>query len=127
MGELGNQFPYSFIINNKTFMSNSTLNVIKESFESWYNDRLQADEWPVSIVINYSDTQTLSMKAYHTVTVEVQAVSIRNEKSAVVPLFKLQENYNHGVTSEEEAKEGMMKKLLVQMFNYPESTVICKQ
>lgn len=108
-------------------MSNSTLNVIKESFESWYNDRLQADEWPVSIVINYSDTQTLSMKAYHTVTVEVQAISIRNEKSAIVPLFKLQENYNHGVTSEEEAKEGMMKKLLIQMFNYPESTVICKQ
>lgn len=108
-------------------MNNSeTLNIIKDSFESWYNSRLQANEKPVSIVINYSDLQTLAIKAYHTVKMEVQAVGIRDGKSFLLPLFKLQENYNHGVTSEQEAKDNLTKKMLIEMFNYPESTSVCK-
>ena len=105
---------------------NETLNLIKESFEQWYNGKLQKDEPPVSIAINYSDVQTLSIKAYHTIKLEVQAIGIKEGKSFMVPLFMLQENYNHGVTSEQEAKEGLMKKLLIEMFDYPASTVVCK-
>ena len=105
---------------------NETLNLIKESFEQWYNGKLQKDEPPVSIAINYSDVQTLSIKAYHTIKLEVQAIGIKEDKSFMVPLFMLQENYNHGVTSEQEAKEGLTKKLLIEMFDYPASTVVCK-
>ena len=105
---------------------NETLNLIKESFEQWYNGKLQKDEPPVSIAINYSDVQTLSIKAYHTIKLEVQAIGIREGKSFMVPLFMLQENYNHGVTSEQKAKEGLTKKLLIEMFDYPASTVVCK-
>jgi hypothetical protein len=105
---------------------NETLNLIKESFEQWYNGKLQKDEPPVSIAINYSDVQTLSIKAYHTIKFEVQAIGIREGKSFMVPLFMLQENYNHGVTSEQEAKEELTKKLLIEMFDYPASTVVCK-
>ena len=105
---------------------NETLNLIKESFEQWYNGKLQKDEPHVSIAINYSDMQTLSIKAYHTIKLEVQAIGIKEGKSFIVPLFLLQENYNHGVTSEQEAKDNLTKKMLIEMFNYPESTVVCK-
>lgn len=104
--------------------SSETLNLIKDSFESWYNSRLPANE-KASIVINYSDVQTLSIKAYHTITMEVQAISIQEGRSCVIPLLKLQENYNHGVTSEQEAKDGLTKKMLIQMFDYPESALAC--
>ena len=43
------------------------LELIKDSFERWYNKHCA--EKPVSVVINYSDIQTLSIKAFHTVTV----------------------------------------------------------
>ncbi len=108
-------------------MNSETINIIKESFETWYNSKLQANEGPVSIVINYSDIQTLSIKAYHTVKFEVQAISIQEGKSCVIPLLELQENYNHGVTSEQEAKDTLTKKLLIQMFDYPSSTVVCQE
>jgi hypothetical protein len=108
-------------------MDNSeTIGIIRDSFESWYNSKLQANERPVAIVINYSDLQTLAIKAYHTVKMEVQAVGIREGKSFIIPLLKLQENYNHGVTSEQEAKDNLTKKMLIEMFNYPESKVVCK-
>ena len=105
---------------------NETINLIKESFECWYNSKLQANENPVSIVINYSDTQTLAIKAYHTIRMEVNAVGIQDGKSFVTPLLELQENYNHGVTSEQEAKDGLTKKMLIKMFDYPDSTVVCR-
>lgn len=107
-------------------MNNSTLDIIKESFEAWYNGKLQANESPVSIAINYSDVQTLSIKAYHTIRMEVQAIGINDGKSFVTPLLELQENYNHGVTSEQEAKDGLTKKLLIKMLDYPASTVVCQ-
>lgn len=108
-------------------MNNSeTLDIIKESFEIWYN-KYWSKEHPVSIAINYSDEQTLSIKAFHTIKMEVQAIGIQDGKSYIIPLFKLQENYNHGITAEEEAKNGLIKKLLVQMFDYPESTVVCEE
>lgn len=108
-------------------MDNSgTIGIIRDSFESWYNSKLQANEKPVSIVINYSDMQTLAIKAYHTVKMEVQAIGIAEGKSFIIPLFELQENYNHGVTSEQEAKDNLTKKLLVRMFDYPDSTEACR-
>ena len=93
-----------------------TLKIIKESFENWYNSHMPS---PVSIAINYRDEQKLSIKAYHTITMELQALGIRDGKSYVNPLIRLQENYNHGVTSEEEAKEGMTRKLLERLYGFP--------
>lgn len=94
-----------------------TIKVIKESFELWYNTYVSKDI-QASIVINYSDAQTLTIKAYHKVCIEMQAIEIIEGQSRVTPLIKLEENYNHGITSEEEAKEKMMKKLLVEVFKY---------
>lgn len=106
--------------------SSETLNLIKESFECWYNKQLPADESPVSVIINYSDVQTLSIKAYHTICMEVQAVGIREGKSHVIPLLRLQENYNHGIVSEDEAKLGLIRKMLMEMFDFPASSLLCK-
>jgi hypothetical protein len=94
------------------------INLIKESFELWYN---KVYSTKVSIVINYSDVQTLAIKAYHTITMDVQALSIINGSSQVTPLINLTENYNHGVTTEDEAKLGLTKKMLMEMFSYQTS------
>ena len=93
------------------------INLIKDSFESWYNKVFMK----ASIIINYSDVQTLSIKAYHTITMEVQAIRIVNGSSKATPLITLKENYNHGITSEEEAKLGLTKKMLSEMFSYQAS------
>ncbi len=93
------------------------INLIKDSFEDWYNKVFAK----ASIVVNYSDVQTLSIKAFHTITMEVQAISIVNGSSQATPLITLTENYNHGITTEEEAKLGLTKKMLVEMFNYQAS------
>ncbi len=105
--------------------TSETINLIKDSFETWYNSKLPENE-KASIVINYSDVQTLSIKAYHTIKMEVQAISIQEGRSSIIPLLELQENYNHGVTSEQEAKDGLTKKMLIKMFDYPASTVVCE-
>ena len=94
------------------------INLIKESFESWYN---KVYSTKVSIVINYSDVQTLAIKAYHTITMDVQALSIINGSSKAISLINLTENYNHGVTTEDEAKLGLTKKMLMEMFSYQTS------
>ena len=100
-------------------MNNSeTLTLIKESFESWYNSKLQANEKPVSVVINYSDEQKLSIKAFHTITMELTLIGIKDGISYTTSLVKIQENYNHGITSEIEAKEGLTKKLLMKLYGY---------
>lgn len=93
------------------------INFIKESFEDWYNKVFTK----ASIVINYKDEQTLSIKAYHTITIEVQAINIIDGKAQVKKLICLTENYNHGVTTEEEAKLGLTKKMLMEMFSYQAS------
>ena len=97
--------------------TSETLNIIKESFESWYNRHISPSK--VSIAINYRDEQKLSIKAYHTITMEMQALGIKDGKAYSMPLITLQENYNHGVTSEEEAKEGLTKKLLDKLYGFP--------
>lgn len=94
-----------------------TINVIKKSFELWYNTYVSKDN-QASIVINYSDVQTLTIKAYHKACIEMQAIEIVEGQSRVIPVIKLEENYNHGTTSEEEAKEKMVKKLLMEIFKY---------
>lgn len=95
---------------------NTTLILIKESFESWYNER--QPENPISVIANYSDTQPYSIKAYHQVCLELQIVGIQDGKSYIQPIFTLTENYNHGETSEEEAKGNMLKKLLMELYGY---------
>ena len=97
--------------------TSETINIIKDSFESWYN-RTHLSKTPVSVAINYSDVQKLSIKAFHTVTIELQLLGIKDNLSYTTSLIKLQENYNHGITSELEAKEGMIRKLLVEMYGY---------
>lgn len=94
------------------------INIIKNSFEEWYNKNVS--DTKVSIVINYSDMQILPIKAYHTTTIEMQAVSIRDNESYVNPLVCIKANYNHGVTSEQEAKEAMIGKLLKRLYYYKE-------
>jgi len=94
-----------------------TIDIIKNSFEKWYNRNFAKDS-SVSIVINYSDIQKLSIKAYHTISFEVVAVGIKDNLSYTQPLITLQENYNHGVTSEQEAKDSLTEKLLMEMYGY---------
>ena len=94
------------------------ISFIKDSFESWYN---KVYSTKASIVINYNDVQTLAIKAYHTITMDVQALSIVNNSSQATSLINLTENYNHGVTTEEEAKLGLTKKMLAEMFSYQAS------
>lgn len=93
------------------------INFIKDSFEDWYNKVFTK----ASIVINYNDVQTLSIKAYHTITMEVQAISIIDGQAHNNSLITLTENYNHGITTEEEAKLGLIKKMLMEMFSYQAS------
>lgn len=90
------------------------LTIIKNSFEDWYN---ATNHTNVSIVINYSDEQTLFVKAYHKVTITMSAIGIKNGLSYTIPLLSISENYNHGVTSEQEAKDGITKKFLNNLFS----------
>jgi len=98
-----------------TFMD--ITDIIKESFEKWYNTTVSKDH-PASFAINYSDQQTLTLKAYHRVCVEMVVIELVDGVSQMTPLFKIEENYNHGVMSEEEAKSNMMKKLLMEIYEH---------
>lgn len=93
------------------------LELIKNSFEKWYNSKFPKEERK-SIVINYSDEQTLLIKAYHKVTIKMVAVGIKNGLSYTVTLLETSENYNHGVTSEEEAKQYITQRFLTDVFEY---------
>ena len=111
--------PLFFNKQTSIFMNTQeVINLIKDSFESWYNKMYSMN---ASIVINYKDVQTLAIKAYHTITMDVQAVTLVNGQSKCSSLISLQENYNHGITSEEEAKLGLTKKMLMGMFSYQTS------
>ena len=112
---LGRPSPFLLINTLNIMDTQQFINLIKESFESWYN---KVYSTKVSIVINYKDVQTLAIKAYHTITMDVQALDIINGSSKATQLITITENYNHGVTSEEEAKAGITKKVLMQMFSY---------
>lgn len=72
----------------------------------------------MSMITNYSDEQTLSIKAYHKVTVSIQAVGIKNGLSYIVPILTISGHYNHGVTTEEEAQTEILQKFLLELFNY---------
>lgn len=93
------------------------ISLIKESFESWYNNNFSPDS-PVSIAINYSDVQKFAIKCIHTVTMEVREIGIKNGESYTRPILCIQENYNHGNISDIEEKEKMAKKLLMQMYGF---------
>ena len=93
------------------------LELIKNSFEKWYNSKLPKEERK-SIVINYSDEQTLLIKAYHKVTIKMVAIGIKNGLSYTVTLLETSENYNHGVASEEEAKQNITQRFLTEVFEY---------
>lgn len=94
-----------------------TLQLIKESFEEWYNENVDHNS-KATIVVNYSDERTLVIKAYHKVNIRMCVVKIMNGMSYTYPLFDISENYNHGVTTEEEAKESITKKFLLKVFTY---------
>lgn len=96
-------------------MDNLTL--IKSSFEMWYNSSIPHDS-RVTAVINYSDEQTLSIKAIHTARIELCVVGIKDNMSYVIPIASLQENYNHGIVSENEAKEQLSMKFLSKLYSY---------
>ena len=98
-------------------MSNLTLQIIKDSFERWYNKNVSKSN-PVAVIINYKDTQTLAIKAYHTAVLEMQTIGIKSDMAVTTPLITLKENYNHGVITEEEAKESLLEKLLEKLYSY---------
>lgn len=98
-------------------MNQDLLNLIKDSFEIWYNRNVSKDN-PITIVINYNDLQTLSIKAFHTVNMEVSAVGIKDNLSYVIPLISIKENYNHGITTEQEAKEHLTGRLLQELYGF---------
>lgn len=100
-------------------MGTDILTIIKESFEDWYNRNISKD-CPVTIAINYSDTQTFAIKAFHHIQMEVRTIGIKNNKAFCTAILMLAENYNHGVTTEEEAKEGLIRKLLTNLYSYKE-------
>lgn len=49
---------------------------------------------------------------------EMVVIELVDGVSQMTPLFKIEENYNHGVMSEEEAKSNMMKKLLMEIYEH---------
>lgn len=106
-----------FIFTNLIIHIMNTLNIIKDSFELWYNTFISKDN-KTSIVINYSDTQSFSIKAYHKSCIELCAITIINGISKTTSLIKLEANYNHNNTDEEEAKEIMLKRLLMEIYKY---------
>ena len=97
--------------------TSNTINLIKESFETWYNYHV-AKESPVAILINYNDTQKLSLKAFHTVTFDVHAVGTVDNLATITKILSITENYNHGTTSEQEAKDNLTKKLLGRLYSF---------
>ena len=91
------------------------LTLIKNSFEDWYN---HTNHTNVSILINYSDEQILRIKAYHKVTISIYIIGIKDNMSYSYPLITITENYNHGVTAEDEAKDNMIQSLLRKLYDY---------
>ena len=100
------------------------LNLIKESFEQWYNSELPKGSPKRVAVLNYSDEQTLKIKAYHKVTVSLMVVGIKENLHYTIPIIELSEHYNHGVTTPDEAQEEAMKHFLVRLFDYCSSNKI---
>lgn len=96
----------------------NNLELIRQSFEQWYNSKLRSSSEKVSIVTNYSDEQTLRLKAFHKVTIKMAAVGIKDGMSYTILLLEVTENYNHGVTSEQEAEEMITQKFLKELFDY---------
>lgn len=94
------------------------LEIIRSSFEKWYNTHVNTSDKRVSVITNYSDEQTLSIKAYHKTTITLAVVGIRDNMSYINTLFNLTSNYNHGVTTEEEARLNSIKSLLSSIFDY---------
>lgn len=96
-------------------MDNLTL--IKDSFEMWYNSAVPNNS-QVTALINYSDEQTLSIKAIHTAKIELYVVGIKDGMSYIIPIASLKENYNHGLVSETEEKEQLSKKFLAKLYSF---------
>ena len=89
------------------------LELISKSLESYLKVKLCDNS--LSVVANYSDEQSLPIKSYRKATVTVAAVSIRNGNAYTDQILSISENYNHGTTSEEEAKDSILKMLLIRI------------
>ena len=101
----------AFFHTNNTIMK--PLELISKSLESYLKVKLCDSS--LSVVANYSDEQSLPIKSYHKATVTVAMVSIRNGNAYTTPVLSVSENYNHGTTSEEEAKDSILKMLLIRI------------
>lgn len=96
----------------------TTLELIRQGFETWYNSQLPKNSNKVSIITNYSDEQSLALKAYHKITIKMAAVRIKDGMSYTITLIELTENYNHGLMTEQEAEEELTKKFIQKLFDY---------
>jgi hypothetical protein len=94
------------------------LELIRKSFEEWYNSGVIEKKNKVSIVLSYSDEQSLLIKSYHKVSLRMIAVGIKNHMSYTFPFVNLTEHYNHGVTGEEDARVSITKKLLHSLYAF---------
>lgn len=89
------------------------LDLITKSLESYLKVKLCDSS--LSVVSNYSDEQSLPIKSYHKATATLAMVTIHGGNTNTVPLLSLSENYNHGTTTEEEAKDSLLKMLLIRI------------
>ena len=102
----------------------TTSEIISKGFESWINERSKDK---VSVLIDYSDKQNLSIKAYHKTHAGLVVIGTRDSESYTETLASVDGFYNHGVTTESEAKEQMLARLVKEMFSLYGDTnkIIC--
>lgn len=89
-----------------------TFEIIRNSFERWYNTYTKDK---CSAVINYRDEQTLLIKCYHKITITLSVIGIKNGFSYTRNILELSEHYNHGVTTEDSAKQILVTNFLEQL------------
>lgn len=93
------------------------IELIRQSLEHWYNSTLPHSTHS-TIAINYSDEQNLTVKAYHRIKLDVYTITIKNNMSYTKLLYSLTDNYNHCHTTDIEAKESLVQRLLEDLFYY---------
>ena len=91
-----------------------TAAIISKGFESWINTKLNDK---VSVLIDYKDEQKLSMKSYHKASAKLVLLGIHDSKSYEKTLISVENVYNHGTTTEAEAKEQLLSRLVGEMFS----------
>ena len=94
-----------------------TLDIIKESFETWYNQS-QGEKTSVGFFARNRLNGVWGTWRRIDSAPRVYHVEKDGTVCGVVLAVNETENYNHGITSEQEAKDMLTRKLLVELYNY---------